>query len=269
MPDEPDPNAPPPETPPAEEALDPTGVPWKNRVAEAQRKAEEAEARRQEVAQENERYRQELGRVRTQPQPPAEAARTAKTLDEMEGTFDAPTRQYLQELRKHFETVAKQTAEQTGYGLMTDVSHTTVLQQDAELLEETKRQMALLNNNPLWVNADDRLKRDRAIEGAKAVLNAKRAAKPPAPTTPPPGNLPPTHRGAPQPTPDDKQAFLAEWKAEPENVKMFNMFYRGTDINSPEGQKLYNTVAEEAWNGTIFTGAVATAAKALKIEGAK
>ena len=141
------------DSPPPIEPVDENGVPWKNRVAEWQRKTEEAEARAKENADLVAQYKVVLGQQRTNP-PPTERAAINRSLDEMEKTFPPETQEYLRALRTWVQEEAKKTSEQTGYGLMTDVSHTTALQQDAELLEETKRQMAMLNNHPLWAAAD-------------------------------------------------------------------------------------------------------------------
>src|SRR3990167_4985837 len=62
-----------PPEPPAE-PLDESGVPYKNRVAEWQRKAQEAETRAQQLAQVNEQYMAALGQQRAaQPAPPTQS----------------------------------------------------------------------------------------------------------------------------------------------------------------------------------------------------
>lgn len=270
-----DPNAPPiapspPEPPaPPQDALDPDGVPWKNRVSEWQRKAQEAEAL-------VENYKVALG-AQTQQRQTAPPAPVPDNLDELEKQFDEPTRRYIdQKIRR----VAQEVAEQTGYKFVSQAGVQNELQADPEIAQEAQKQYQALATNPLWARADDVLKQEHAVTAAKAVVNARRMSKGRETQTEEArreaeralangASLPGT-RGASPPQPKTKEEYIKTFMADAQNVADFRTAYgRKLDPFSAEGQKAFREAAEIAYDvgpKGMWGGKTAVATRILEEE---
>lgn len=251
MPDEPvvavetPPVAPPPE--PAV-ALDPTGVPWENRVAEWKRKAETE-------AGLNEQYKVALGQLQQQRQvtPPAPVT---DDLDELGKQFDEPTKKYVTGL---IQREARKIAEETGYKFVSQAAVQNELQADPEIMAEARSQYAALNTNPLWARADDVLKQEHAVAAAKNVVLGRRNGKATQTQTKEAqfaaergmaaaAGVPRT-AGSPPPPETSKEQFVKDFMADPESRDAFSMAYgRHLNPDSPEGQKAFKEAAEIAYN---------------------
>lgn len=247
-----------------DEAVDAAGVLWRERVAEHQRKAEEAMAL-------NRQYQEELGRMRMQP--PPKPVETATGLER----FDDETRAALAKFQATILSEAEKIAERKGYQLMAQVSQSATLQ-DQEIRAEAERQYGMLKQNPLWASVNDTLLTDRALAEAKVVVGVRkkdaeiktlkaeseRALAESA-------RLPRTERGSPPPTPEERDKFIADFKLDPEQINMHRQFCRGKGISpeSEEGKKFFTEVAETAWKGIKFSGTVATAMQSGFLKGAQ
>ncbi|MGH9967517.1 MAG: hypothetical protein ACREBG_06745 [Pyrinomonadaceae bacterium] len=253
----------PPEVAPAPEALDPGGVPWKNRASEYERKLAEA-------TQINQQYQQQVGiyiaqeKARQQAQPPSPPSPG----DEDEEKLDPISRKLVYQIaRKIAREEAQGIAERTGYRFVQQAEHQNVLSGDPELYEEAKKQYATFKQHPMWAGVDDTLVQDRAIAQARAVMGEKRKTTPAAPQNRPPG-VPPTNPGSSLPAGGDKQKWLTAYMAQPETLKMFKML-EGHTFNSASEQdrKALAETAEYAYSGTKFTGATGRAIQALQSGG--
>ena len=246
------------------EALDPRGVPYKNTVAELERKLNEAAAI-------NQQYQTVLGERQAQQQVQAQPA-PVKTVD------DDVLSQYSDQDRKAIEIIARkvanEAAEQTGYRFMQQATLQNDLADNTELMEEARKQYGLFKQNQYWAKQDDLLIQDRAVAEAKNVLLAKKsaAANQQAVTdanraAAQGATLPNTSgQSAVVETKEDREAWINKWQQQWENVAMMKKFHRGVEQGSPEWQKLFREYAEEAWNPTIFSGtsAVGTAYRHLE-----
>jgi len=258
MPEEPNApvvETPPPETPPAIDAVDESGVPYKNRAAEFERKFKEQEEL-------NRQYQIALGAQQRQQAPVAPVA-VSDDLDELEKQFDEPTRKYIdRKIRK----VAAEVAEQTGYKFVSQAGVQNELQSDPEIMQEAQRQYQALATNPLWRSADDVLKQEKAVDAAKAVVFARRAAKGKETQTEEArvaaeralangASLPGT-RGAPPQQPTNREEAIKAFMANPEKQAMFEKM-SGVDPNTEAGKRRFRRAAEidfdthpsEYWGG--------------------
>ena len=71
----------------------------------------------------------------------------------------------------------------------------------------------------------------------------------------------PTTAAAPV-VPDDKAKFIADYKRDPEKIKLAKGYY-GTTPGTPEFDKRFDRAAEEAWRGSKFGTTIATAVQVL------
>ena len=62
--------------------------------------------------------------------------------------------------------------------------------------------------------------------------------------------------------PDDKAKFIADYKRDPEKIKLAKGYY-GTTPGTPEFDKRFDRAAEEAWRGSKFGTTIATAVQVL------
>lgn len=261
---------PPPETPPTPEATDSNGVPWKNRVAEWERKAKEAEAL-------NEQYKVALGQLTQQRQAAPNPAPVTDDLEELGKQFDEPTKKFVVGM---IQREARKIAEETGYKFVSQANVQTELQADPEILKEAQSQYAALATNPLWRNADDVLKQEKAVDAAKAVVLARRMAAGKQTQTEQArqqaerelaagGNLPGT-RGSPTQQPKSKEEYIKTFMADQQNIADFRTAYgRRLDPFSPEGQKAFREAAEIAYNtgpAGMWGGKSAVAMRVLREE---
>ena len=150
------------------EALDPRGVPYKNTVAELERKLNEAAAI-------NQQYQTVLGerqaQQQTQPQPVAQPVKTGD--DDILGQYSDQDRKAIEIIARK---VANEAAEQTGYRFMQQATLQNDLADNTELMEEARKQYGLFKQNQYWAKQDDLLIQDRAVAEAKNVLLAKKSA---------------------------------------------------------------------------------------------
>ncbi len=248
------------------EALDPRGVPYKNTVAELERKLKEQ-------GELNTQYQTVLGQYQaqqqTQPQPVAQPVKTGD--DDILGQYSDQDRKAIELIARK---VANEAAEQTGYRFMQQATVQNDLADNTELMEEARKQYGLFKQNQYWAKQDDLLIQDRAVAEAKNVLLAKKsaAANQQAVTdanraAAQGATLPNTSgQSAVVETKEDREAWINKWQQQWENVAMMKKFHRGVEQGSPEWLKLFREYAEEAWNPTIFSGtsAVGTAYRHLE-----
>ena len=245
-----------PEPAPPPEPVDEAGIPYKNRLAEYERKLAEANDREQ-------RYMAALGQQRQQsPAVDPDA--------DLESRFDDTTRKYVNRV---VEKRATEIAENIGYKMMTQVNHTNILSANQELMEEARKSYQSLKANPLWSKVDDVLVQDRAITEARLNLATKQKAAQTAQQTQQAtmdasraqaaGATLPGTSGAPTQLASDKEKFIKEFMADPENRSWITKGDR-IDPDSPEGQKLLRETAELNWKEPIrFTGATGAAYRAI------
>jgi len=208
--------------------LDATGVPYKNRIAEYERKLAEA-------AQLNQQYQQVLGQY-SQP--------LAVQRPDPASKFDAETIAFVRE-------EARKIAAETGHKMMTRMDAQEQLR-DPELFAEADKVFRTLKSNPLWSTVDEVLLTQHAVESAKATLNARKlqaatqnagnaaltaANRAQAPV----GGLPPTTGGGPIPTQDSQ--FVRDFMSNPESRGMFKKMFPQLSLDSPEGQAKLRKIA--------------------------
>ncbi len=236
------------------EPLDARGVPYKNTVAELERKLKEQ-------GELNTQYQTVLGQYQaqqqTQPQPVAQPVKTGD--DDVLGQYSDQDRKAIEIIAGR---VARQAAEETGYRFVQQAQHQNELADNTELMEEARKQYGLFKQNQYWAKQDDLLIQDRAIAEAKNVLLAKKSATAnqqavtDANRAAAQGATLPNTSGqsAVVETKEDREAWINKWQQQWENVAMMKKFHRGVEQGSPEWQKLFREYAEEAWNPTIFSG---------------
>ena len=154
------------DTPPVE-PLDARGVPYKNTVAELERKLSES-------ASLNQQYQTVLGERQAQQQAQAVAAPVKPSGDD--DVLSQYSDQDKQAIRILAKQVAKEEAEQTGYRFMQQATLQNDLADNTELMEEARKQYGLFKQNQYWAKQDDLLIQDRAVAEAKNVLLAKKSA---------------------------------------------------------------------------------------------
>jgi hypothetical protein len=242
------------DTPPAE-PLDARGIPFKNTVAELERKLKEKEELNTQYQTVLGQYQAQQQQAQTQTQAVTQPAKTGD--DDILGQYSEQDRKAIEIIAAR---VARTEAEKTGYRFVQQAAHQNALADNTELMEEARKQYSAFKQNQVWAQVDDILVQDRAIAEAEKVLLAKKnvAASQQAVTDAnrqgaAGANLPNTS-GQSVETPEDKEAWVKKWMQQWENISMFKKFERGVDINSPEGQKLFKGYADEAWNPTIFSG---------------
>jgi hypothetical protein len=242
------------DTPPAE-PLDARGVPYKNTVAELERKLKEKEELNTQYQTVLGQYQAQQQQVQTQTQAVTQPAKAGD--DDILGQYSEQDRKAIEIIAAR---VARTEAEKTGYRFVQQAAHQNVLADNSELMEEARKQYSTFKQNQVWAQVDDILVQDRAIAEAEKVLLAKKnvAASQQAVTDAnrqgaASANLPNTSGQSVEP-PEDKEAWVKKWKEQWENVAMMKKFHRGVEQNSPEWIKLFQEYAEEAWNPTIFSG---------------
>ena len=235
---------PPVETPPPPDPnlYDDRGVSWRNVASENQRKLQEAAERERQ-------YQARLGAHYQQP-PAAPAQPDADDLETFVSQFDPNVQKALRGMAQVLEGRAEKKARSVGYDLITQLTHQQEVQQP-EMLEEARRQRAILDSNPLWANAPETLRNDRAIAEAKLIM-AKKAPAAPAPAArpagaPPPPALPGTRPAAPAGA-NDREKFIQAHISDPDNLGFFSVLYKGIDPNSTEGIAKRRKVAERAYS---------------------
>ena len=238
---------------PSAEPLDARGVPYKNTVAELERKLNEA-------ASLNQQYQTVLGERQAQQQAQVQPTPAKPSGDDdVLSNYSDQDKQAIRILAKQ---VAKEEAEQTGYRFMQQATLQNDLADNTELMEEARKQYGLFKRNQYWAKQDDLLIQDRAVAEAKNVLLAKKGAAASAQALTDANRagaqgatLPNTSgQSAVVETKEDREAWINKWQQQWENVAMMKKFHRGVEQGSPEWQKLFREYAEEAWNPTVFSG---------------
>ena len=275
MPDEPvvdtpvaEPTPPPEPIPaPPPESLDDRGVPWKNTVAELNRKLAESESARQQVTDLNQQYQVALGQQKN----PAPAA-PAPTSDLSE-KFDDVTTQYIQqEARK----IANEEATKVAYGMARGAELAKVLE-DPDIRTEAVSEYNALKANPMYVGKDDMELQYLATNSARATVAERRLANPPDPNAPPPvepasrvaASVPATRPSTVPDTPsDDPDADFKTFWSDPGRIKGNESwlrscgYYKPMDINSddivtmPNGKIALKQLARNIYNRAVRDGIV-------------
>jgi hypothetical protein len=274
---------PPDSSPP--EPTDESGVHWKNRVAEWQRKAQEAEERAAQQEKLNQAYQIALGQRQA-------AANPAPVADEQDEMFNDPEylaveKDFTPDVQKLIRTgfkrivprLAQREARRVGDEIMSQASVQSELQ-DQEILAEAQKQYAALATNRLWSSAPDVLKQEHAVAAAKNVVlarrkaagsqsdaeKARREAEEALKAT---ASLPGTGGGAP-PRPTNRDEFIKNFVANPEKRALFQKM-TGVDPDSEAGKKRLRRAAEidfETGPAGYWGGKTGVAIGVLKEEGA-
>ena len=219
MPDEPvvdipvvEPTLPPEPTPPPPEPLDDRGVPYKNTVAELNRKLAESESARQQVADLNQQYQVALGQKKsTEPAP----------TNDLSDKFDDATLKMVDER-------AEQKARTIAYEMARGAELAKVLE-DPDIRTEAVSEYNALKANPMYVGKDDMELQYLATNSARATVAERRLANPPDPTNVPTpvvlasrvaASVPATRPSTvPDTASDDPDADFKTFWSDPERLK--------------------------------------------------
>lgn len=221
-----------PEPPIPPEPVDEAGVPYKNRLAEMNRKLEEERQR-------NIQYQIALGQQHAPAQPPPTQRRRPQEM------FDEETL--------------------TGINLLVEQKANEIMQKaqisqqlnDPELNNIAQQEYAILASNSIYADWPDIAKQNLAVtraenkllrtrQQATAQQTSQQALAAAAQAQASGASLPGTGGGGPQPA-DDKARFIKKFMEDPYQKQNFQSMYRGIDINSKEAQERMQRVAETAW----------------------
>ncbi len=234
--------APPIETPsPPPEPMDETGVPYKNRVAEMNRKLEDANRLNQE-------YQLQLGRLMAQQQVPP------KVDEPLEDKFDDVTRKYV-------EATAQKVAEQVAHRFISQAQVSQTVNADPELLNIAKEEYGQLKANPYYSNLRDDQLQAFAVASAESKLLKKRgstqqdanraaALRDAAKLQAEGASLPDTGSSLPSGS-VNKEEFIKKFKANDDQRAMVQSYWE-VDPDSMEGQLHLQRAAEKAFSGGQF-----------------
>lgn len=250
----------PPSPAPPPDAVDEHGVPWKNRVAEAQRKL-------QEQIDLNTQYQQALGRFQqtAQPQTTPTQGKYTYELNGEKYELDAPT-------AKIVEKIAEEVANRTAHSF---VGRAQMQQEasDPEILNEARTiyQNEVLQS-PFMAQWNDDARQGWAIKEAQVrVLNRKsqaasqqsssQALQAAASAQAQAASLPSTQAGGSSNT--DKETYIRNFIADPASRAYLKSMHE-LDPDSPEGQEKLKVVAEYAWKGSPVSERFAQTVELLK-----
>ena len=216
-------------TPVAEpiEAMDPDGVPWRNRVAEANRKQAEAEAAKSQADAQIQQYQVALGQ-QNQPQP---------TPEPLSDKFDDAT---LKMVDERAEQKARTIVQEETYRIARGAELAKVLE-DPDIRAEAVVEYNAMKANPMYANKDDMDMQYLATNSARATIAERRLANPPDlanPQVTPPNrtnaSLPPTRPSlAPAPDTESPDADLDHYWAQDESQQMFVKSLRSLGYTEP------------------------------------
>ncbi|MDP2734712.1 MAG: hypothetical protein Q8P12_00735 [bacterium] len=255
----------PPEPQPPSEALDETGVPYKNRVAELQRRLEAEQGL-------NQRYQQALGQER-RPQAPPPATQSGAYFLEVNGQkheFDAAS---VALVRKLAEEIADQKANSiVGRAQLSNEVSDTEVRAEAENIYRNE-----VLSNQFYASWNDDAKQAIAIKEARARVFQKRyeaakkgtlsKAQAEAAQVQAAGASLPGTSGTASPSQTSKEQYIKEFikenQTDPGKVKIFRSFYQGLDPLSAEGIEKLKRSAEMAYGGLEFGGKTGAAIEHL------
>ena len=229
--------------------------PLKAKVSELERTLLETKAQ-------NQQYQEYLGRVVAAQQTQTQLKPDTQPL---ESKFDEETRVFVQQ-------TAEKAAERIAYGLVNRAQLAQELGQAPDLQREAQGQFNAINSNPFYASWNPEAKEALAVERAKvAVLqrartgqqqaDAKKLADAAAQAQAGNATLPGTS-GSGQAAPSDKEEYIKQWMADPQNQDIFYRFHRIRAL-SPEGKDEFRKTAEAAAEGVMFGGAVGQALEIL------
>ena len=253
---------PPPEPAPVVEPLDDRGVPYKNTVAELNRKLAESESARQQVTDLNQQYQVALGQ-----QKPAEPATSPSS--DLSDKFDDATLKMVDER-------AEQKARTIAYEMARGAELAKVLE-DPDIRAEAVNEYNALKAHPMYVGKDDMELQYLATNSARATVAERRLANPPDPNAPPPvepasrtaASVPATRPSTvPDNTADDPDRDFKTFWSDPERLKGNESwlrscgYYKSIDINSedivsmPNGKVSIKQLTRNIYNRAVKTGIV-------------
>lgn len=252
QPPEPEPQPPPPEPeppppPPDPNVVDESGVPWKNRAMEMQRKYQEA-----------------LERAQYQPQPPRPPQAAEDDLEPIISQFAPEVQKPLRAMAAILQKKAERTADSKAYQFVTKMTQQQELA-DPALRAEAEKQYAVIKNNPAFHGSEEVLTQ-LALAQAKVAL-AARAPQATRVINPPPPQAPPTRGNAPPSPANDKETYIKGFLANPQNIQIAKKIY-GPKFNpdNPEGQRKLREAAEIEFNEggvAMWGGGVKSAVEAI------
>ncbi len=215
-----------------------------------------------ETQAQNRQYQEYLGRFVAQQQ----AQGQPKPADApLESKFDDETRVFVQQ-------TAEKAAEKIAYGLVNRAQLAQELSQTPDLQREAQGQFNAISSNPFYASWNPEAKEALAVERAKvAVLqrartgqqqaDAKKLADAAAQAQAGNATLPGTSGSSPT-SAGDKEEYIKQWMADPQNQDIFYRFHRIRAL-SPEGKDEFRKTAEAAAEGIMFGGAVGQALEIL------
>jgi len=247
MTDEVQPTVTPPETPPPPppaDAVDESGVPWKNRLAELGRKLDEERRL-------NQQYQQVLGQRQAPAQPPAQPGK--KNWEEV---FD-PTS--LAAVREMATEIANQEAKKVAFSMLARARVNQDIGEDPKLRELAQGEYAALTSDPYYSQHATEILEELAVSRARNKLSAQQhqaqtaqnqqaAVQAANQSLLGASTLPGTQRTEPG-TGQGKDDYIKKFMADPDQHKFLKSMYQ-LDPLSPEGQKKLREVAEQGWKGS-------------------
>ena len=220
------------------EPLDERGVPYKNRVAEYERKLSEA-------AERQEKYENLLGQMAAQQRQAAPPSPAPQTL------FDDETQRFVDER-------SRKIAQEVAYAML---SRAQLVQEanDPEIQKEAKAEFQAISQNPAYATWTQDQREVLAVKNAKIAVLGKRleagkqqgtqqalqdaAAAQAAGATLPGTSLADKSKG------QDKETYIKAFVADPDERNRVRKMYK-LDPDSQQGQEKLRRVAEFAWRGS-------------------
>lgn len=248
--------------PPAVEPVDERGVPLKNRIAELERKLQDAVTQSTSVAEQNEQYQRELGRLIAAQQ---QTAQPQSQAPDILSQFDEPSKQMVRQ-------IAKQVAEEVGYSMMGRAQLTQELSGSQEVRKLAEQHFQTMLSNPYYARQPREALEEIAVLRAKVdyqALQAKAGTQQSAQQLQANANqqlagntgLPSTGDNPPQ-TANDKDKFIREFMADPIQRKFVQGGWK-MNPDSPEGQAKLRSIAETAWSGVDLSPKIGLAVQAM------
>lgn len=236
------------------ELLDDRGVPLKNKIAELERKLQDAITNNQTATLLNEQYQRELGRLlATQQQPQPQAS------PDVLSQFDEPSKQMVRR-------IAMEVAQEVRDGTL----HTAQLNNDLsnpEVRKLAEQHFQTMQQNPFYARQPREAQQEIAVLRAKVdyqALQTKTGAGQPAPPSAIPANTTglPSTGDNPVQTANDKEKYIREFMADPAQRRFVQGGWK-MNPDSPEGQAKLKSIAETAWGGVDLSPKIGLAVQAM------
>lgn len=228
---------------PVPDVSDPSGVPWRNRASEYERKFAESQAM-------VDAYQRQLGQLIAQQQTVRQPETSGTQQD---ARFDELTTKFVTE-------TAQREAQKIAYSLINRAQLNNEISSSPELNTLAQQEFSVIVNNPLYATWNQEAKEALAVANAKFKLSEKnleafkrggasQALQQANQAQASVSNLPGTGHNL-QPALTDKDLQIKKWMDSPDNQLMVRRFH-GVDPASEAGKKKLREVAEYAVSGGI------------------